>query len=121
MTFEEKLRTLLLPLVTNVWWDNTPDKVPPGNYILLSRPSGRAGWYVDNTLPDHKHTRVQITGICDRSEDREKLADEIEAVMAAAGFPACEPQGNWHGFSIPGQKKYACLWQFGVWYKPDVP
>lgn len=121
MTFEETLRNILLPLVPNVWWDQTPDVVPPGDYILLSRPGGRAGWYLDNQLPDHKHARVQITGFCKRSEDREKLAGKIEAAMAAANFPACEPQGNWRGFSHPTLKLYGCLWQFGVWYKPDVP
>lgn len=120
-TFEERLRDVLKPLVANVWWDHTPDVVPPGDYILLSRPTGRRNWYVDNTLPDHTHARVQVSGFCVRSADREKLADAVERAMADSNFPAVEPFGNWRGFSVPTQKRYGFLWQFGVWYKPDVP
>lgn len=120
-SFEQTVRDLLKPLVVNVWWDNTPDVVPKGDFILLSRPTGREQWYVDNSLPDHEHARLQITGFCARSEDREKLAGQIRRVMAASNFAAVEPYGNWRGFSEPTMKMYCCLWQFGVWYKPDVP
>lgn len=120
-TFEERLRNVLQVVAAHVWWDQTPDKIPEGDFIILSRPSGRAAWYVDNSLPDHDHARVQITGFCARSEDRELMAKKIEVAMATSNFAAVEPYGNWRGFSEPTMKKYCCLWQFGVWYKPDVP
>jgi len=121
MNLEQKMLEVLSPLVGgNVFWDQTPDVAPKGDFILLSRPGGRAQWYVEQELPDAKHARVQVTAFSDRSARREQLADLIEYAMCHGGFPACEPQGSWQGFSHPTLKKYAALWQFGVWYKPDV-
>jgi hypothetical protein len=122
VNLEENMIQILSSLVGGkVFWDQTPDVVPKGDFIILSRVGGRAGWYMENEIPDHKHARLQVTAFSDRSAQREYLADQIEYRMAHAGFPACEPQGSWRGFSEPSFKKYACLWQFGVWYKPDVP
>lgn len=122
MNLEEKMIDVLGGLVENrIWWDHAPDKQPKGDFIILSRPSGRAQWYMENELSDAKHARVQVTVWSDRSAQREALADQIEYLMCHAGFPACEPMGSWRGFSDPTLKLYAALWQFGVWYKPDVP
>lgn len=121
MNFEERMIELMGPLVGgNAFWDQTPDKVPAGDYIIMSHAGGRAGWYVEQTVPDAAHERVQITAFSDRSNQRSLLARRIEFVMCAADFEACEPYGRWRGFSEPTRKKYAALWQFGVWYKPDV-
>ena len=129
MDLEQKMIQVLGALVpgavagsVNVFWDITPDVAPKDkDFIILSRAGGKAGWYMEQELPDAKNARVQVTGFSKRSSDREKLANRIEYAMCHAGFEACEPYGSWRGFVEKDLKLYACLWQFGVWHKPDVP
>lgn len=117
--FEADLITLLGPLVANkVFWDTTPDDfVVTTPVIILQQVGGKAGWYIDQTMPSHKHARIQVRVWARRRMDAAPLARLIEKTIAESAFIA-EPFGAAIADNQPDMKLYGTHQAFGIWY-PD--
>lgn len=117
MTFEQKLHALLSTLAPGaVYRMVTPDSggiLDP--FIVYQQISGQARWYLDQTLPQHKHHRIQISCWGGSSKTVLALANAVESAIAAADWPA-QPYDNHTDLYIPESKLYGTRQQFGIWH-----
>lgn len=124
MNFQERMIWLLSPLVDNeVFWNLQRDNMPVGkSFIILSTSGGKSEWYLEKKLPDSRNSRLQVSIFCDTPDEREVLSLQIEKLLCETPyFEATQQHGNWITGTIPNQKLYSAIGQFGVWHKPVVP
>lgn len=116
MTIEELLRQIIGPAVGNrVSPDITPDNpvFPLATYQQLG---GRAGWYSDKTMPDHKHGRFQINVWSKTRLEASTIARTIEGLICASELVA-EPYGAPTSLYVEALKLYGTRQDFGIWFK----
>lgn len=117
MTFEEKLFVVLAALAPGaVYRLVTPDSGSIGNpFIIYQQISGQAEWYLDQSLPQHRHHRVQINCWGSDAQLVLSLRHQVEKAIAAADWPA-QPYDNHTDLYIPESKLYGTRQQFGIWH-----
>lgn len=124
MKLKERMIWLLSDLVDNeVFWNLQRDNFPVGkSFILLSANGGQSKWYVEKEIPDARNSRVQVSIFAPTPDELEILQLQVESVICKTPhFPATEQHGNWIEGSLPNQKLYSSIGQFGIWHKPVVP
>jgi hypothetical protein len=117
MSLETDLETVLAPLVGGRF---TPD-VLPEKYVLPAitwqSVGGDAGWYIDNTMPEYLHARIQINVHSTTRNEANAIARQVEKAMASSPFVAVQPLSAFVGDSIPKLKLYTTHQHFGVRYR----
>lgn len=124
MTLEQALFQIWGPLTGGrLYPGGLPDQ-PVFPAQCWNQSGGQAYWYLDNTLPDHRHARIQVDTFGRIHSDVRSIARATEAALAAAsaaqGF-AAQPLGA--ATSLPYNdvlKLYATRQIFSIWY-PDPP
>lgn len=117
MSFEAPLKDLLGPLAGD---RVSPDKVPEGSdfpAITYQQVGGRAGWYVDRSMPSHKHARVQINTWAKTRLEASNLARSIENALCTSTL-IVEPYGAPTALYEELLDLYGTRQDFGIWF-PD--
>ncbi len=120
MSLIESITTLLTPVVGNkLFWDVTPDNGPgtTAGFIVAQEMGGKAGWYVEKKLPDHKHARLQLQIFHPRKLDADTLTKLVEKTICESDLVA-EPYGAAVATYDETLKIYGYRQHFGIWY-PD--
>lgn len=120
MSFEADLQQLIATATgKDVYWDTTPD-----NYritsatIILQQVGGKASWYLEKeSMPSHKHARVQATVWALSRAIAAPISRLIENTIALGPYVS-EPYGAAVGISNPTLTLFGQHQQFGMWY-PD--
>lgn len=115
MSIEEILFALLGPLFAGrVYPDTTPDE-PTFPLAIYQQVGGQAIAYVDKTLPDHRHSRMQVAVWSRDRLEASTLARQIERaiigsplVAQAYGAPVSTYEGD--------LKLYGSIQHFGIWF-----
>ena len=114
MTLEAKIFTTLGPLVANrVYPDTTPDnaKFP---CITYQQVGGRDYNYVDGSLPDNEHARIQLNVHGTVRSDVKAIALSAKALMA--GQLLAEVMGSLTTDYDDIPKLYSTRQDFGCWF-----
>lgn len=120
--FEQTLQTFLLavPGVDSVYWDAPPDghdykgKVT----LILQKIGGRSQWYMDrNSMPSHKHARVQVMVWGSSRATVAPVSRAVEDALALSDF-VVEAYGAATDNYEPVLKLAGSQQHFGIWY-PD--
>jgi hypothetical protein len=117
VSIEETLQKLLGPLVEGRFY---PDVVPEDAKfpaITYHQVGGRAGWYVDRTMPSHKHGRFQINVWAKSRLEASQLARQVENTICASTLIA-EPNGAATSLYEQLLALYGTRQDFGIWF-PD--
>lgn len=115
MSIEEDLVALLAPIVEGrIYPDESPDN-PVFPLIIYQQIGGKAGWYLENKVPSHKHARIQIDVFSRRRTEANRLARSIEGLICESAFIA-EPYGAFTALREEPLKLYGTRQDFGIWY-----
>jgi hypothetical protein len=119
MSFEADFIALLNPLVGGkVFFDSTPDGFLPNvDRIIVQQVGGKEAWYVDQSLPSHKHARMQVFVWTTDRLTASPLARLVAKTIAESAFVA-EPYGAPASEHQPVLKLFGSRQDFGIWY-PD--
>lgn len=94
----------------------TPDNGPASWPTIVYQPvGGTAGWYVDQSMPSHKHARVQITIWATDPIVANETARAVEKAFSESNM-VVEPYGAFVGMHEPVQKLYGTRQDFGINY-----
>ena len=94
MSVRSLVKPLLDPLVANrVWMDTTPDEGPgrdvSGNlnsFILLSVMGGEDAEYVDQTMGDKTHVRLQVSAFAPDTDTVETLIRAVRDSLLESAY-----------------------------------
>jgi hypothetical protein len=93
MTLSEIITLVLSSLVGGrVWKDATPDDLPrDGNgnflpFILWSEMGGQDAEYVDQTMGDHSHVRLQLHSLAPGAIVVDRLAPQARDALLASAY-----------------------------------
>ena len=119
--FEQDVLAVLSPLVSGrIRWDTLNDGdvlLQDGAHLVLDMVSGRALNYVDNSLPDVHHTRLQVAAWSKRRSVTNNMMRLVEKTLRESNlFKAVEVVGGFatmHQDDIDG---YGARQQFNIWY-----
>lgn len=118
MLIEQIMVGLLGPLVGNhVYWDEVElqdSKADP--LIILQIVGGKAAWYMDNSRPEYKNARLQITVLAHDAIVAASTMSAVETAMAS-GVVICRPIGDFSGKVDFTTKKREKIMQFSIWHK----
>lgn len=115
MTIEQEIYSLLSPLVNKRVY---PD-VPPDNmqlpFILYQQVGGESEQYVDNKLPDARHSRIQINVWSETRAEANTLARTIEKTLVESDL-VCETYGGLTAVYDSVVRIYGTRQDFGFWF-----
>ena len=117
MSLEKTLSDLLGPLVEGRC---TPDRVDDASdfpVITYQQAGGRAGWYIDRTMPSHKHARIQINTWARTRGEASALARLVENTFCTSTL-VVEPYGAPTSLYEELLDLYGTRQDFGIWF-PD--
>lgn len=117
MTIEATLTALIKPLNGNrIWWDTLPDGyIVVDPVVIAQQVGGDAFWYVDQTLPDHKHARIQLTVWAKTRAAANALSRLLEEQIAA-NVPNAQVYSAFTAVTEPDLNLYGNQQHFGFWY-----
>jgi hypothetical protein len=121
MMFEQALSVLLSSLVGGrIYWTTTPDGYLFNNtMIVLQQVGGKGNQYVNNeSLPTHKHARIQVTVLGPSKLVVAPLARSVEDAILQSSFVA-EIYSAQIDLYDPDLKAFGTTQQFGFWYQPN--
>lgn len=114
-TIEQEIYLRLKSLVSNRVY---PD-VPPDNmqlpFILYQQVGGESEQYIDNMLPDARHSRIQINVWSETRAEANTIAREIEKTLVESDL-VCEAYGGLTAIYDDDAKLYGTRQDFGFWY-----
>jgi len=117
MSLEATMKTLLGPLVSGrVYPDVTPDS-PVFPLIVYQQVGGAAVEYLDETLPDKDHARMQVFIWSKTRLEASQIARSARIAILGAGLSA-------QTFAAPTSvheaemKLYGNRTDYGLWYTP---
>lgn len=86
MNLEAAALQLVKPLFNGkAWFNTTPDNYRPVEATcIIERVGGDDEWFVDNSLPEWSHGRLQFWIWAERDADVYTKRDELRAFLAAA-------------------------------------
>lgn len=117
MSLEADLKSLWGTLVSGRLF---PDVIPIGAArpcMVWQQVGGRAGWYIDKTMPSHKHARIQLFTWSETRLEANSLARQAEKLLCESPIVA-EPYGAFTAVHNEALNLYGTRQDFGVWY-PD--
>lgn len=119
MSFESDFTALIAPLANGeMYWDETPEGYVIADgalLILVQQVGGRAKWYVDQTLPQYKHARLQIEVWGRDRQAVNDMARLIEKTIAENWNPA-QPYGSFINTAQTQLGLKGTRQDFGLWY-----
>ncbi len=111
------LRDLLNPLAAGGAHPTTPPDPPTYPCIVFQIVGGRAMWFAEKKLPDHRHYRVQVMAWSPREAEAMATIQAAEKALCESDLPA-EPygsavvmDGNLDPLGLRG-----VMQDFGVWF-----
>lgn len=117
MSLETDLKTLLGPLVSGrVYPDVTPDS-PVFPLIVYQQVGGKATEYLDATLPDRDHARMQVFVWSRTRVEASQLARAARLAILGAGMSA-ETYAAPTSIHNAEMKLYGNRTDYGLWYAP---
>jgi hypothetical protein len=115
MTIEQEIYSLLSPLVNKRVYPDTPPEVFDIPFIVYQQVGGNAVQYVDNTLPDKRHSRIQISVWADTRNEANTIAHKVEEMLVGAGIN-CEIYGGLTAVYDSVVRIYGTRQDFGFWF-----
>ena len=115
MSLGDTLDSTLSSLVSGRAYPDVTPGVPVFPLIVYQRVGGTAGWYVEKTMPDHKHARVQVVVWSKSRKEADTIADQVEAAICALNLPT-EPYGAPTALYEESLRLYGARQHFGIWY-----
>lgn len=117
MSLEDDLKDLWGPLTSGRIFADVIPLNAPRPCTVWQQVGGRAAWYVDNTMPSHKHARIQLYVWSDRRLEANGLARQAEKLLCESAIVA-EPYGAFSAVHNEALNLYGTRQDFGIWY-PD--
>lgn len=117
MSFEGDFRALIASLVDGRAYPDVPPDVPVYPFITYQQVGGQAGWFLDQSMPDKKHARMQVNVWAATRVQANTIGRQVEAAISAGTMQAT-PIGALQAEYESDLKKYGTRQDFGVWY-PD--
>jgi hypothetical protein len=114
MSFESDFVTLLKTVTPVIYASITPD-VPAAIFGVYQQVGGEAYSYAEKKLPDHKHSRMQVSFWGVNPIAVHALARAGEKVIIESAYPA-QAYGAFTALYEPLIKKYGTRQDFGIWY-----
>jgi hypothetical protein len=114
MSFETDFVTLLKTVTPVIYADVTPDVAAP-LFGVFQQIGGEAYAYIEKKLPDHKHSRMQVSFWGNSRATVNALARAAEKVIIESAYPS-EAYGAFTALYEPLIKKYGTRQDFGIWY-----
>lgn len=118
MNLGETIQSALASLVSGQVF---PDETPAGPVfplIVYQQVGGKAGWYLEKKMPDHRHARMQIETWAKSRKQADSIAAQVEAAICALALPT-EPYGAPTSLKEDSLKIYGSRQDFGIWYPTD--
>jgi hypothetical protein len=97
-----------------------PDTAPDGAtfpLLIYQQVGGRAYEYVNQSLPDHDHARVQVVTWAKTRPEASEIMRSARVAILAAITPA-QTYGAPIALYNDDLKLYGCRQDFGIWFKP---
>lgn len=117
MSVESDIYALLGPLVSGECYPReTPDTFAYP-CIVWQIVGGQRGWYVDNSMPSHKHARLQVMCFAKTVLEVDPLSRLIEATFSASAM-IVRPYGGFTATNAPKLGIFGNRQDFSIWY-PD--
>ncbi|MGZ0026438.1 DUF3168 domain-containing protein [Stenotrophomonas sp. S4] len=117
MSYESSLHALIAPLVQGRFYPDIPPDQPVFPFAVYQQVGGQALWFLEGSIPDHKHARVQITIWSKSRSEANTLIRRIEDAICS-GVPHSEPYGAAVAMYESSIKGYGARLDFGLWF-PD--
>lgn len=117
MSLSNTLYTLLNPLAGGgASVDAMPD-VPTFPLIVFQQVGGTASEYLDNTLPDHDHARVQVWVWSKDPDAADTIMRAARVALLASGLVVETYGASVSDYNDP-LKLYGRRQDFGIWHNP---
>lgn len=123
-TLSEIVPSILNSLVgARVWQLATPDNLPRssgGNilpFILWHRVGGMDSEYIDQTMPSHRHARIQVQSCAPGAIVADILHEQVCQVLLASAYTV-GVLGSPVGAYDADRKLHAPWQQFSIWFQP---
>lgn len=118
MSLESNIKTLLGPLVSGRCW---PDVMPDGKgtfpCIVYQAVGGRALDYMEGTIPDKDHARVQVVVWAKTRLEASQIARQARVALVGSDM-AVQTYGAPTSLHEPELKLYGARTDYGCWYTP---
>lgn len=115
MTYETSLVSALQTLVAGRIYPDTAPQNTARPYITHQQIGGQSLSYVDDTLPDTEHSRVQINVWADTRLAARALIRQIEAALVPCTAFQARPIGAPSTTFEPDTKLYGALQDYSIW------
>lgn len=116
MSIEATFYSLLGPLVGGRCY---PDTIPDGQQtfplIIYQQVGGRAHEYMDKSLPDHDHARMQVVVWSKSRLEASQIARQARVALVGSSL-AVETYGAPTSLYEEALKLYGSRTHYGVWY-----
>lgn len=117
MSLESELVTALAGVSGGrIYPDTTPDE-PTFPLIVYQQVGGKASEYVDQSLPDHDHARMQLVTWSKTRLEASTIARQAREAILAHDWPA-QTYGAVTALHDDVLKLYGARQQFGIYYLP---
>lgn len=116
MSLEADLKSLWSSLVAGRFYADVSPDVPAYPLLIWQQVGGRAGWYVENRMPDHKHCRIQLHTWAKTRLQANQIARAAEKALCESGMVA-QPYGAITALYEDELKLYGCRQDFGIWFR----
>ena len=83
--------------------------------VIAQQVGGDAFWYLDQTLPDHRHSRIQLT-VWAKSRMAANALSRLLEEQIAANIPNAQPYSAFIAVMDTDLGLYGNHQQFGIWY-----
>lgn len=119
MSLEAQVRSLLAPLVSGRCYpDVIPDGTPTFPLIVYQGVGGRAIEFMDKTIPDQEHARVQVVVWCKTRLEASQLAREAREALVMSDSMSVETYGAAVWLYEEALKLYGARTDYGIWHTP---
>ena len=118
MSLEAQIKTLLGPVVSGRCYPDTiPDGTPTFPLIVYQGVGGTAFEYMDKTLPDQEHARVQVVVWSKTRLEASQIAREAREALVLSDM-AVETYGAAVWLYEEALKLYGARTDYGIWHTP---
>lgn len=124
MTLAEIIPSILNGLVEKrVWQMATPDNLPRGTdgnilpFILWHRVGGQDSEFIDQTMPDKRHARIQVQSCAPGGIAADTLHEAVCQALLGSAYTV-GVLGSPVGAYDDARKLHAPWQQFSIWFQP---
>lgn len=115
MSLVGEIRALLDPLVGGRVYADVPPDVPAYPLITFQQVGGQAFWYMEKSMPGHRHARIQINVWSKNRPEADSLGRQVEKTLCEAN-QITQPYGALTALYESALRIFGTRQDFGIWF-----